>query len=547
MPNNNELKCIAYNIFPNISNFEKISNFKQKIKSNDFKSKFKSRLYGDNFIIMEINTKENTINFSQNKKYFTYENLLNETGPSSTTIVNFDYKLLNNICEDNHIINIFEVNDLNDLMNRIKFYMKYNGLIIKNEEDLKFDILTQLHLVRIRKNYTDKTTYNLLTYTFENIENKEFINDIFKNNFNTVVEKVEFIINNVHKIDIKKNLNEMDLSQYNTYLAQNYKNELELFFNELKSQKSNEPTTENPITENLTLEIHTLNDDQINYIKDQFINKDIMPEIFKTLNISKFSQKYLDGRQYRPKIDYNMSELFNLYEKVYNLFEKNKNKIEIPFKCFFNSLKLLLITVYFNYNNNDKSIKNIYRMNCHPDKLTHEINKNYNETKQQFNSLTTIVNELNNHFINKIETDTKISEILINMTEQFELLKTIIDNEETDRKIKSNGQMTGGQYKFNHNLHISMYIHKIIKVLYYRYLLNKNNEITYEKVILELLINFVLFELLNSNYTLCFLFDQITTLIIMGLYIKISLKENWKINPDSLTGIFMVPYYLVFI
>ena len=65
--------------------------------------------------------------------------------------------------------------------------------------------------------------------------------------------------------------------------------------------------------------------------------------------------------------------------------------------------------------------------------------------------------------------------------------------------------------ELNYELHLSMYVQKLLKMLIYRYLNHAGIELTYKEYMMEMFVNMVVFSVLNisnGEYFVCYLVDQ---------------------------------------
>ena len=83
--------------------------------------------------------------------------------------------------------------------------------------------------------------------------------------------------------------------------------------------------------------------------------------------------------------------------------------------------------------------------------------------------------------------------------------------------------------ELNYELHLSMYVQKLLKMLIYRYLNHAGIELTYKEYMMEMFVNMVVFSVLNisnGEYFVCYLVDQMMIFIGMQIYLRIAQKEN---------------------
>ena len=102
--------------------------------------------------------------------------------------------------------------------------------------------------------------------------------------------------------------------------------------------------------------------------------------------------------------------------------------------------------------------------------------------------------------------------------------------------------------ELNYELHLSMYVQKLLKMLIYRYLNHAGMDLTYKEYMLEMFVNMVVFSVLNisnGDHFVCYLVDQMMIFIGMQIYLRIAQKENWPIDNNHLSAIILAPYYVV--
>jgi hypothetical protein len=102
--------------------------------------------------------------------------------------------------------------------------------------------------------------------------------------------------------------------------------------------------------------------------------------------------------------------------------------------------------------------------------------------------------------------------------------------------------------ELNYEVHISLFIQKIMKMLIFRYLVHIKQELTYKEYLFEAFVNMVVFCVLNTGNDIsftCYILDQMITYIVLLLYLKFVDKEGLDINENYVSAIILVPYYLV--
>lgn len=126
----------------------------------------------------------------------------------------------------------------------------------------------------------------------------------------------------------------------------------------------------------------------------------------------------------------------------------------------------------------------------------------------------------------------------------------VVQQEEVvPQEVVSNKQ-TGGTNKqqINYNLHLVIYIQKLIKLFTYRYLLKLNNKITVKDYVMEMFINMIVFELMRMNDVsiVAYMLDQLTILSGVVLYLRVCEKEKWEIDLNVVSCIVLSPIYILF-
>jgi hypothetical protein len=125
------------------------------------------------------------------------------------------------------------------------------------------------------------------------------------------------------------------------------------------------------------------------------------------------------------------------------------------------------------------------------------------------------------------------------------------EEEKALKDIQGGGSSSSPQNlmnELNYEVHISLFIQKIMKMLIFRYLVHIKQELTYKEYLFEAFVNMVVFCVLNTGNDIsftCYILDQMITYIVLLLYLKFVDKEGLEINENYVSAIILVPYYLV--
>ena len=111
-------------------------------------------------------------------------------------------------------------------------------------------------------------------------------------------------------------------------------------------------------------------------------------------------------------------------------------------------------------------------------------------------------------------------------------------------------QKTGGSLinELDYQLHTTMYILKMIKLLVYRHVFFKQYELVNKDYLIEVFVNVCLFFIFTNgdiDHMVCYIIDQIAVMTAIFTYIRVCEKENWTIDINIISGIILSPVYLV--
>jgi hypothetical protein len=111
-------------------------------------------------------------------------------------------------------------------------------------------------------------------------------------------------------------------------------------------------------------------------------------------------------------------------------------------------------------------------------------------------------------------------------------------------------QKIGGSLinELDYQLHTTMYILKMIKLLVYRHVFFKQYELVNKDYLIEVFVNICLFFIFtngNIDHMVCYIIDQIAIMVAILTYIHVCEKESWAIDVNIISGIILSPVYLV--
>lgn len=111
-------------------------------------------------------------------------------------------------------------------------------------------------------------------------------------------------------------------------------------------------------------------------------------------------------------------------------------------------------------------------------------------------------------------------------------------------------QKTGGSLinELDYQLHTTMYILKMIKLLVYRHVFFKQYELVNKDYLIEVFVNVCLFFIFTNgdiDHMVCYIIDQIAVMTAIFTYIRVCEKENWTVDINIISGIILSPVYLV--
>lgn len=105
-----------------------------------------------------------------------------------------------------------------------------------------------------------------------------------------------------------------------------------------------------------------------------------------------------------------------------------------------------------------------------------------------------------------------------------------------------------GRKKRNNEIHVTMYLHKMMKMVFYRYLIHTKYNIGLREFLGELCVNIIIFLVLNEDdFIYQFVFDQMLTSIVLMAYRYMVQAGNIESNINHVSGIILIPYYVAFL
>ena len=102
--------------------------------------------------------------------------------------------------------------------------------------------------------------------------------------------------------------------------------------------------------------------------------------------------------------------------------------------------------------------------------------------------------------------------------------------------------------ELDYQLHTTMYILKMIKLLVYRHVFFKQYELVNKDYLIEVFVNVCLFFIFTNgdiDHMVCYIIDQIAVMTAIFTYIRVCEKENWTVDINIISGIILSPVYLV--
>lgn len=111
------------------------------------------------------------------------------------------------------------------------------------------------------------------------------------------------------------------------------------------------------------------------------------------------------------------------------------------------------------------------------------------------------------------------------------------------------GATAGGKKKKpNNEIHVTMYLHKMMKMIFYRYLIHTGYTIGLREFLGELCVNIIIFLLLNDDdFVNQFAFDQMLTSVALLAYRYMVQEGKIEGNINHVSAIILIPYYVAFL
>lgn len=116
-------------------------------------------------------------------------------------------------------------------------------------------------------------------------------------------------------------------------------------------------------------------------------------------------------------------------------------------------------------------------------------------------------------------------------------------------KQSGGGSTAGGKKKKpNNEIHVTMYLHKMMKMIFYRYLIHTGYTIGLREFLGELCVNIIIFLLLNDDdFVNQFAFDQMLTSVALLAYRYMVQEGKIEGNINHVSAIILIPYYVAFL
>jgi hypothetical protein len=119
---------------------------------------------------------------------------------------------------------------------------------------------------------------------------------------------------------------------------------------------------------------------------------------------------------------------------------------------------------------------------------------------------------------------------------------------ENNIRQSGGGGIVGRKRKQNNEIHVTMYLHKMMKTIFYRYLIHTEYTIGLREFLGELCVNIIIFLLLNDDdFVNQFAFDQMLTSVALLAYRYMVQEGKIEGNINHVSAIILIPYYVAFL
>lgn len=275
-----------------------------------------------------------------------------------------------------------------------------------------------------------------------------------------------------------------------------------------------------------------------------------------------------DDVQFEPFTIYNT----NYFEFVAQIMNLRKLKVDENYAL-----------VYFLHDDTMKNHVEIRKMNEGVDyTITSLVIENFLQnsgstrvTVDVINSDTNEVVRLIDDFCSKIDANIYTNDIqdIINKNNKYHMmrLKWVLLNKTDTDKVTCNDsipyQQSGGSYhrisvpentiaaakggnrrfrKQDNEIHITMYLHKLMKVIVFRYMIHNNVNIGLREFLGEICVNIIVFLALNDeDYVVPFAMDQLITSVMLLVYKYLVNEKKVELDTNHVSTIILLPYYVI--
>ena len=266
------------------------------------------------------------------------------------------------------------------------------------------------------------------------------------------------------------------------------------------------PSNENPSNENPSNE-NTSNENPSNEnTSNESLKKSLKKGLEKNLTIQNLYNILEQSLTVTAKNDHYINDSIIL------LLKNTQNSPN-----FQNMKQFFTLIVDTNFSSNAEALKNRYLVN-----------------EDNILSFYNIIYNLN------IDTQNNSMQLTLNTIEEI--------NDKISYQISM--QKTGGSLinELDYQLHTTMYILKMIKLLVYRHVFFKQYELVNKDYLIEVFVNVCLFFIFTNgdiDHMICYIIDQIAVMTAIFTYIRVCEKENWTVDINIISGIILSPVYLV--
>lgn len=192
-------------------------------------------------------------------------------------------------------------------------------------------------------------------------------------------------------------------------------------------------------------------------------------------------------------------------------------------------------------------------------------------TVDVINSDTNEIVRLIDDFCSKIDANIYTNDIqdIINKNNKYHMLRlkwVMLNKTDTDKvscnnvtsyqqgggslqTLSSSVAAKGGNRRFrkqDNEIHITMYLHKLMKVIVFRYMIHNSVNIGLREFLGEICVNIIVFLALNDeDYVVPFAMDQLITSVMLLVYKYLVNEKKIELDINHVSTIILLPYYLI--